>query len=879
MTDKLTSLLVNRQVPEFVREEYPLFITFLEAYYEYLEQKQGTQINDLTKRAKDLRHISDVDDSIDDFETSFFNTYASLIPKDVEIDKTTLIKNVLPLYLSKGSEASFKLLYRFIFAQELEVTYPKNDILRASDGKWEIENSLKVSSEFFSYYTGNGTTKEFKILQALSSSEISVFVNNVLQTTGFHVRKESKKVVFNTAPANNAAVKVLYSTALDKTIFTNRKITAETSGATALIERVASRILIGEPISEFFINDKTLLGTIQNGENIFTDVFVDDVLVNVIVATVSNILRINIIDGGANYNVGDPVIINAPIAEIFPSAIISKVFSGFINQVNINDGGAGFAVGETISALGFSNLQLSFAVSGVNTLAANTANVFRIYSDVISDIDPSNTIISIANYNFPNTNISPSGIVNVNSVISTAFSNVSYTTIGEISNIAILAATVAVSNTPILNANPAIVTISPLTANTTSSTIVRIDTYGSLGKLVVTTPGSGYSVFDELVFTNKSMSFGLGAEAVISTVDGFGSIIKAEFVPSKITGTANVTSVSNVMVHGTGTTFQTELVPGDEIKIGYDTRKVLTIASNTSLNVASAGWTQIYIGAPVRKIGKNLVGGQGYTQDKLPTVTINSANGSNGVINVTAIMGDGENLSAQSTKQPGEIEEIEVTNPGKAIQVVPTINLTSFGDGTAIANATLTASYESLEGRFLNSDGILSSIDRKIQGRDFYVTYSYLLSGAIEFSKYKKVFKDLLHPAGFKSYAELKRLNELDPTPVTSQNIFLDSTVRTISGLVNVANASIFVTGTNTKFNVASSLGIIDVGSFIAVNSEIRVVSSIISNTNLAVTSAFTITANNEHLIVLNVSYTGIETETTGDEITDENNVPLAIEL
>ena len=61
MTDKLTSLLVNRQVPEFVREEYPLFITFLEAYYEYLEQKQGTQINDLTKRAKDLRHISDVD--------------------------------------------------------------------------------------------------------------------------------------------------------------------------------------------------------------------------------------------------------------------------------------------------------------------------------------------------------------------------------------------------------------------------------------------------------------------------------------------------------------------------------------------------------------------------------------------------------------------------------------------------------------------------------------------------------------------------------------------------------------------------------------------------------------------------------------------------
>ena len=879
MTDKLTSLLVNRQVPEFVREEHPLFITFLEAYYEYLEQKQGTQINDLTKRAKDLRHISDVDDSIDDFETNFFNTYASLVPIDVEIDKTTLIKNVLPLYLSKGSEASFKLLYRFIFGQELEVTYPKNDILRASDGKWEIENALKVSSEFYSYYTGNGTTKEFKILQELSSSDISVYVNGVLKThaTDYYIRKESKKVIFNTAPANNAEVKVLYSAALDKTIFTNRKVTAETSGATALIEKVENRILVGEKITEFFVNDKTLLGTFQNGENILIDAFVDGVLINVIVATVSNVLRINIIDGGANYNVGDPVIVNAPIAEIPPSAIITKVFGGSIDRVRINDGGAGFMSGETISAQGYSNTQLNFGIAGVNTLAANTANVFRIYSDVISDVDPSNTSLNVANWGFSG-NIAPSGMINVNSVISTAFSNVSYLSIGEISNISILAASVIVSTTPLLNANPAIVTISPLTANTLSNTIVRIDTFGSLGKLVVTNPGSGYSVFDELIFTNKPMSFGLGAEAIVSTVNGSGGITKVEFVDSKITGTANVTSVSNVMVHGTGTAFNTELVPGDEIRIGYDTRKVLSIASSTSLNVTSAGWTQIYIASPVRKIGKNLLGGQGYTQDKLPTVTISTAGGSGATINVTAIMGDGEDLLAQSTKRPGEIEEIQITNPGKQIQVIPTATLSSFGDGTATANVTLNPSYESLEGRFLNSDGILSSIDRKIQGRDFYVTYSYLLSGATEFSKYKKVFKDLLHPAGFKSYAELKRLNELDSTPVTSQTLFLNSTVRTLSGLVNVANASIYVTGSNTRFNVANSLGIMTIGSYIAVNSEIRVVSSIISNTSLAVTSAFTITANNEQLAVLNVVYTGIETETTGEEITDEDNVSLMIE-
>lgn len=874
MTDKLTSLLVNHQVPEFVREEYPLFINFLEAYYEYLEQKQGTQLNDLTAKSKDLRYISDVDESIDDFEANFFNTYASLVPRDVAVDKSSLIKNVLPLYLSTGSEASFKLLYRFMFGQELQVIYPKNNVLRASDGKWEIENTLKVSSNFYSYYTGNGTTKEFKILQSLDSSQLSVYVNDVLQTTGFYVRKESKKVIFNTAPITGSDIRILHKT-LDKTIFANRKITGELSSATALVEKVSNKIVNAETVVELYINDKTLIDTFINGENILTNVFVDDVLVNVIVTSISNVLRINIIDGGANYNVGDPVIVNSPVAEVYPSALISKTFKGVINQVLITDGGAGFMVGERIAAVDYANTQLDFAVANVNTLSANTANTFLIYSDVISDVNV-NVAISGTNWHFPG-NIATSGIINVNSVISTAFSNTRFISIGEISNVSILAANVVVTTTPVLNAAPAYVTISPLTANTTSPTTVTIDTFGSLGKLFVRSGGLGYSVFDELQFTNKPMSFGTGAEAIVSKVSATGRITEAKFVPSKITGNVNVTAVSNVMVQGIGTAFNTELVPGDSIMIGYDTRKVISIASATSLNVTSAAWTQIYSAVPIRKVGKNLVGGQGYTQDKLPTVTINSATGSNGVIYVTAIMGDGEDLLAKGTKRPGEIEEIIVTNPGRAIKVVPSVDLTGYGDGTARANVTLNPSYETLEGRWSSSDSILSSSDRKLQGRDYYVNYSYLLSSSTEFAKYKKVFKDLLHPAGFEVYAELTRLDELEPTPATLETIVAPKNIKTLSGLVNIVNTSIYVTGSNTKFNVANSLGIMTVGSYIAVNSEIRVVSSIISNTNLAVTSAFTITANNEELLVVNTIYDAVATEIL-EEIIAENELTLTVE-
>ena len=88
MSDNKVSLLVNRQVPEFVREEYPVFISFLEAYYEFLENKQGTKKNDLLTKAKELKDISDVDISIEDecLESAVRNTSSDEIHECTGVD-------------------------------------------------------------------------------------------------------------------------------------------------------------------------------------------------------------------------------------------------------------------------------------------------------------------------------------------------------------------------------------------------------------------------------------------------------------------------------------------------------------------------------------------------------------------------------------------------------------------------------------------------------------------------------------------------------------------------------------------------------------------------------------------------------------------------
>jgi hypothetical protein len=59
------------------------------------------------------------------------------------------------------------------------------------------------------------------------------------------------------------------------------------------------------------------------------------------------------------------------------------------------------------------------------------------------------------------------------------------------------------------------------------------------------------------------------------------------------------------------------------------------------------------------------------------------------------------------------------------------------------------------------------------------------------------------------------------------------------------------LTGTGTRFNVANDRGIFSIGSNISVNGQIRVIDSIISNTNLQVDSAFTSNSVEQTLIIL----------------------------
>ena len=138
LTPKISSVL-SSQFPDFVSEDHPKFIAFMKAYYEWMESNR----NALQDSHKILSY-QDIDSSIDTFTDQFFKEFLVNIPRDVVVDKATLLKNIRQFYKAKGTEKSYQLFFRMLYNSSTEFYYPRVDVLKTSDGKWIQNNTLRI---------------------------------------------------------------------------------------------------------------------------------------------------------------------------------------------------------------------------------------------------------------------------------------------------------------------------------------------------------------------------------------------------------------------------------------------------------------------------------------------------------------------------------------------------------------------------------------------------------------------------------------------------------------------------------------------------------------------------------------------------------------
>lgn len=326
-TNNKISNIVSSQVPFFVRNDHPNFVAFLEAYYEYLEQ-EGITLPEgkAVERSRNLQNYFDIDKTIDDFAEYLYHHFLQSIPKDVLVDKTFLLKHIKDFYMARGTEKAARFLMRILFNEEIDFYYPKEDILRASDGKWFIEKYINTAN---------------------------TAINNVANSDIIHTEK-----------------------------FISTKIQGLSSNTTAVVDKIVRVIEGGQTIDQLYLS--SILGTFISGERLFANYTANGNTTYLTAEIVDNrISAVVITNRGSSYNVGDPILIDSATGNN-ANIVVSAVSNGELIDGTPVFGGAGFQVGNPLSIVAPVGSGATGSVTSVTNNSFYHPNTYNLISSTIS---------------------------------------------------------------------------------------------------------------------------------------------------------------------------------------------------------------------------------------------------------------------------------------------------------------------------------------------------------------------------------------------------------------------------------------------------------------------------------------------------------------
>jgi len=136
---KQTSQFVPEQFPSLYLTDGPQFVQFVKSFYGWMDL-QGPNY-----KARRLFELRDIDETTDDLVKYFVSKYMVGIPVERLGDKRFLQKHILDIYRSKGSVEGLRLLFRFLYGEEIEIYIPSRDMLAPSDGTWAIPRYMEIS--------------------------------------------------------------------------------------------------------------------------------------------------------------------------------------------------------------------------------------------------------------------------------------------------------------------------------------------------------------------------------------------------------------------------------------------------------------------------------------------------------------------------------------------------------------------------------------------------------------------------------------------------------------------------------------------------------------------------------------------------------------
>ena len=138
--EKSISFFINQQFPAIYREDGPELVQLARDYYKWME----TATNQSTYVSRRFFEYKDIDTTIKSLLIFFKNKYLV----DLELKESIvpfLVKNILDLYRRKGTKAGIELFFATFYKEfDIEVVYPSNKMLKASNSEWKTGNFLQM---------------------------------------------------------------------------------------------------------------------------------------------------------------------------------------------------------------------------------------------------------------------------------------------------------------------------------------------------------------------------------------------------------------------------------------------------------------------------------------------------------------------------------------------------------------------------------------------------------------------------------------------------------------------------------------------------------------------------------------------------------------
>jgi len=234
---------------------------------------------------QDLLNYRNIDKVVDNFLTHFQYEFLNTLPQNLnsELDKHTIIKNAKFFYGLKGTKEGNDLFFRILFNERADTTYPREQILRVSDGKWSTSKIIRVIDS-----TGDTTNLIGRTITGLVSGAIGI----VEDVRKFQIGADNiSEIILNmdTLTGNFTIGEQIIGTQYDTdTIYIRANVTGLPSVPTVL--NSGSLYSESESISIVGGGEGAIVQIESIGNGSITNFFIDD--------------------GGINYKIGDDIVFN-----------------------------------------------------------------------------------------------------------------------------------------------------------------------------------------------------------------------------------------------------------------------------------------------------------------------------------------------------------------------------------------------------------------------------------------------------------------------------------------------------------------------------------------------------------------------------------------